>query len=304
MSILVVGSVALDTVRTPFGHVADILGGSATYFSASASFFAPVKIVAVVGEDFPSNEMDFLVKKGVDLSGLEIQKGKTFRWLGRYGYDLNDAETIKTELNVFENFQPKIKEEYKNTPYLFLANIDPDLQREVLEQMNSPKVVVCDTMNYWIESKRFQLLNTMAKVNIMLLNETEARQLSGEPNLIKSARIIKAYGPEIVIIKKGEHGALLFTKDCIFSAPAYPLEEIYDPTGAGDSFAGGFLGWLAKADEISLPTLKRAMIYGSAMASFCVENFGPERFKTLSTDEIKARFMEFKKFSEFETQNV
>lgn len=301
MSILVVGSVALDSVRTPFGHVSEVAGGSASYFSASASFFSTLKVTAVVGEDFPRQELTFLEERGVDLHGLTvIPKGKTFRWQGRYDYDLHDAHTLKTELGVFESFHPTILEAYRDVPYIFLANIDPELQLEVLNQVKKPKLVACDTMNYWIESKRPQLFETMARVDIMILNDAEARQLTQEANLVKAARAVQLFGPKIVIVKKGEHGALMFYDDSIFSAPAYPVEEVTDPTGAGDSFAGGFVGSLARRGLADEASVRQAMVYGSVMASFCVEQFGLERFKTLTPEEIVARFREFQKMSHFE----
>jgi len=305
MSVLVVGSVALDSIRTPFGHVSDAIGGSATYFSASASFFSTLKVTAVVGEDFPLHELDFLADRGVDLRGLAVVSGqKTFRWQGKYDYDLHDAETLKTELGVFENFHPKILEAYRDVPYVFLANIDPELQLEVLSQVRRPKLVACDTMNYWIESKRPQLFETMARVQVMVLNDAEARQLTQEPNLVKAARAIQLFGPKIVIVKKGEHGALMFYDESVFSAPAYPMEEVVDPSGAGDSFAGGFVGSLARKGSTDEASVRQAMIYGSVMASFCVENFGIERFKTLTAEEIVSRFREFQKICHFDPLDV
>ena len=301
MSILVVGSVALDNIRTPFGHASEVVGGSASYFSASASFFSTLKVTAVVGDDFPRGDLAFLEERGGDLRGLTVVPGgKTFRWQGRYDYDLHDAETLKTELGVFQDFHPVVLEAYRDVPYVFLANIDPELQMEVLNQVRKPKLVACDTMNYWIESKRPQLFETMSRVNVMILNDAEARQLTQEPNLVKAARAIQLFGPKVVIVKKGEHGALMFYEDSIFSAPAYPVEEVQDPTGAGDSFAGGFVGSLARKGSADEASVRQAMIYGSVMASFCVERFGLERFKTLAPEEIVARFKEFQKICHFD----
>lgn len=301
MSILVVGSVALDTIRTPFGHASETVGGSAVYFSASASFFSTLKVTAVVGDDFPRHELAFLEERGVDLRGLTvIPGGKTFRWQGKYDYDLHDAQTLGTELGVFENFHPEVLEAYRDVPYVFLANIDPELQTEVLNQVTKPRLAACDTMNYWIESKRVQLFETMARVQVMVLNDAEARQLTQEPNLVKAAHAIQLFGPKIVIVKKGEHGALMFYEDSVFSAPAYPVEEVMDPTGAGDSFAGGFVGSLARKGSADEASVRQAMIYGSVMASFCVEQFGIERFKTLTPNEIVNRFKEFQKICHFD----
>src|SRR5919204_3259510 len=239
MSLLVVGSVALDSVETPFGKADEVLGGSATFFSASASHLAPVQLVGVVGDDYPINKLDVLAKRGVDLAGLERAKGTSFRWRGRYRHDLNVAETLETHLGVFSNFRPKIPEQFRKAPFVFLANIDPRLQLDVLRQVQGPKLVACDTMNFWIESRRPDLLDLLQHVDLVTLNDAEARQLSDQANLVKAARWILAHGPRHVIIKKGEHGAFMFTAETVFFAPAYPLEDVFDPTGAGDSFAGG-----------------------------------------------------------------
>ncbi|MFQ5677159.1 MAG: PfkB family carbohydrate kinase, partial [bacterium] len=248
MSILVVGSMALDTVKTPFGSVEDALGGSAAYFSAAASSFSPVNLVAVVGQDFKLDQISFLEKRNVDLKGLEIKSGKTFRWGGNYGEDLNSRETLFTHLNVFEDFEPKIPDDYKDSQYIFLANIGPELQMEVLEQIHSPKLVALDTMNYWIDRALPALRETLARVDVLIINDSEIRQLAEEANLVKASRIVHEMGPKILIIKKGEHGAMMIAREGLFWAPAYPLELIYDPTGAGDTFAGGFIGYLAKED--------------------------------------------------------
>ncbi len=302
MSVLVVGSIALDTIETPFGSVQNTVGGSATYISAAASYFvSPIRLVGVVGGDFPKQGLTFLEDRNVDLDGLEvIQGGKTFHWSGRYHYDLNERDTLATELNVFEKFDPKIPEKYRKSTAVCLGNIDPVLQRKVLDQIEKPRIVVCDTMNYWIERKRQELGETLKSINILILNDSEARLLSKEPNLFKAGRVIRGMGPSVVIIKKGEHGALLLTEQIVFSAPAYPMENIFDPTGAGDSFAGGFVGWLARTDDMTEENLKRAVIYGSTLASFCVEKFGVEGLKDLTYLQIQDRFRQFRELSRFD----
>jgi sugar/nucleoside kinase (ribokinase family) len=302
VSVLVVGSVALDSIETPFGSVKEAVGGSATYISAAASYFvSPIRLVGVVGGDFPREGLAFLEERKVDLEGLEvIPDGKTFRWGGRYHYDLNERDTLFTDLNVFEFFDPKIPERHRKIRTVCLGNIDPVLQRRVLEQMESPRIVVCDTMNYWINGKRTELEKTLKMINVVILNDSEARLLSREPNLIKAAKVIRSMGPSVVIIKKGEHGALLLTESMVFSAPAYPMENIFDPTGAGDSFAGGFIGWLARTEDMSEENLKRAVIYGSTLASFCVEKFGVAGLADLTYLRIQDRFREFRELSRFE----
>jgi len=302
VSVLVVGSLALDSIETPFGTAKETVGGSATYISAAASYFVnPVRLVGIVGGDFPKSGIEFLEDRKVDLEGLEIVKeGKTFRWAGRYHYDLNERDTLSTDLNVFEKFDPKIPEKYRKSRVVCLGNIDPVLQRRVLDQMEKPRVVVCDTMNYWIERKNAELKETLKLINVLILNDSEARLLAGEPNLIKAGRVIRQMGPNVVIIKKGEHGALLLTDQIVFSAPAYPMENIFDPTGAGDSFAGGFVGWLARTDDMSEENLKRAVIYGSTLASFCVEKFGVEGLAELTYLHIQDRFREFRELSRFD----
>ena len=290
MSLLVVGTVALDAIETPYGKQDEVLGGSATYFAAGASYFTPVRVVGVVGEDFPMPRLDFLKKRGVDLSGVEVVPGgKTFRWAGRYHHDLNHRDTLGTWLNVLETFQPKLPADWRDTEYVFLANIDPVLQRQVLDQMKRPKLVVMDTMNFWISSMRDELVKTLGRVDAVILNDEEARMLTGVPNLVKAAALIRRMGPRTVIVKKGEHGALLFHENAIFSAPAYPLEDVHDPTGAGDTFAGGFFGYVARAGRTDEDTLRQAVLHGSALASFCVERFGPERLKDLTMKDIEAR---------------
>ena len=299
VSILVVGSVAFDTVETPSGKRERALGGSATFFSFSASFFHPVNLVAVVGEDFPKENIELLSSHGIDTKGLKVLPGKTFHWQGSYHDAMNEATTHSTCLNVFEQFKPEILEEYRGSEYVFLANIDPDLQMEVLRQIKKPKLVACDTMNFWIEGKRESLLRLFTMVDIVVLNEGEARQLTGQPNLVRAARMIRNWGPEKVVIKKGEHGALLFGDDSVFAAPAYPMETIVDPTGAGDTFAGGFIGYLAREGKTDWKTMRRAVVYGSVMASFNVEDFSLDRMKRLSRKEIEARYREFVEFSQF-----
>ncbi len=302
MSVLVVGSLALDTIETPFGSVREAVGGSATYISAAASyFFSPIRVVGVVGGDFPQEGMTLLEERNIDLEGLEVIKsGKTFRWAGRYRYDLNERDTLSTDLNVFEKFDPKVPERYRKSKFVVLGNIDPVLQQRVLQQMENPRVVICDTMNYWIERKNKDLLETLRRINILVLNDSEARLLSKEPNLIKAGRVIRGMGPTVLIIKKGEHGALLLTESVTFSAPAYPMENIFDPTGAGDTFAGGLAGWLARTDDLSEENLKRAVIYGSTLASFCVEKFGVEGLRDLTYLQIQDRFRQFRELSRFD----
>ena len=294
MGLLIVGSLALDTVITPFDKVEGALGGSATYISLAASYFSgPVELVGVVGNDFPDEYVRMLEDHGVDLEGLQKEEGKTFRWGGKYHYDLNVRDTLFTDLNVFEKFDPVIPEKFKKSKYVCLGNIDPTLQLKVLEQMIEPQLVVCDTMNYWIEGKKEELLQLLKRVDVLIINDSEARLLAQEPNLIKASKMIMDLGPQTLIIKKGEHGAMLFSDETIFSAPAYPMEMIYDPTGAGDSFAGGFTGYLFKTRDLSPNNLKCAVIYGSSMASFCVEKFSTKGLEELSYLQIQDRYREF-----------
>lgn len=300
MSLLVVGSVAFDSVKTPFGQAEEVLGGSATYFSTAASYFTDVRLVAVIGEDFPEKHINFLKSRKVDVSGLQRSSGKTFRWKGEYGYDLNEAKTLETHLNVFETFKPQIPEQYRGSDIVFLANIDPVLQREVLHQIKRPKLVACDTMNFWIGGKKDELFKTLAEVDILIINEAEARELAGEPNLVRASRAVQKMGPKTLIVKQGEYGALMFNGSGVFSAPAYPLETVFDPTGAGDSFAGGFMGYLANTGNFDEKSLRQAIIFGSVMASFNVEDFSLNRMKILGYDEIQARYMEFKRLTFFE----
>ena len=307
MSILVVGSVAFDTVETPFGRAERVLGGSASFFSVAASFFAPVNLVAVVGSDFSEKELSVFRGRPIDLEGVERMPGKTFHWQGKYSYDLNARETICTDLNVFEFFKPRIPPAYRTSEHVFLGNIDPVLQREVLEQVEKPRVVACDTMNFWISGKRDELVETLKLVDILLINDAELRELSGEWNVVKGARAVRAMGPRTLVIKKGEHGVLMFSDQGSFAAPAYPLEAVFDPTGAGDTFAGGFVGYLASSTVEGGPaggtgeeSLRRAVIMGSTLASFCVEAFSLDRLLTLTRPEINERFRLFKRLTHFE----
>lgn len=300
MSLLVVGSIALDTVETPFGRADDALGGSATFFAAAASAFHPVQVVGVVGEDFPAGALDFLGERRVDLRGVATAPGESFRWSGVYSFDLSNRDTLETRLGVFADFAPSIPEEFRTSEWVFLANIDPRLQLDVLEQIQRPRFVACDTMNFWIEGSRSELLELLGRVDLLLVNDAEARQLSGDFNLARAARWIQAQGPRYVIIKKGEHGAILFTPGGTFFAPGYPLEEVFDPTGAGDAFAGGLMGYLAQVDRVDDAELRRAVVYGSAMGSFAVEQFSVERFRPLSTSEIEERVRQFLEMTAFE----
>ncbi|CAN5759250.1 PfkB family carbohydrate kinase [soil metagenome] len=300
MSLLVVGSVALDSIETPFGSVTDALGGSATYFSAAASLYCNVQLVGVVGSDFPLDELAFLEQRGVDLSGVERADGESFRWSGVYSYDLNSRETLETRLGVFANFEPKIPDTFRDADWIFLGNIDPVLQLDVLEQVRSPRLVACDTMNFWIEGRRDELLKLLEHVDLLMVNDSEARELSGDHNLLRAARWIQARGPEMVVVKKGEHGAILFARDFAFFAPGYPLEDIFDPTGAGDAFAGGFIGYLARVGSSSPDALRSAMIYGSAMGSFAVERFGIERLTSLTAADVHDRVCQFRELTAFE----
>jgi len=300
MSLLVVGSVAFDSLQTPHGDAEEILGGSATYFSVTASYFAPVNVVAVVGDDFGADEISVFTSRSIDIQGLERAKGKTFRWRGQYDGNMNEARTLETQLNVFEHFAPKIPPVYLNSEFVFLGNIDPLLQLHVRQQLPQARLVACDTMNYWISRKPEELKRTLAAVNLLVINETEAHMLSGTDNLKRAATEIRALGPNVVVIKRGEYGACLFKDTTIFFAPGYPLEQVYDPTGAGDTFAGGFMGYLARSADLSDAGLRRALVYGSVMASFAVEEFGLSRLLRLQRQEIEARFQEFKCMTHFD----
>jgi sugar/nucleoside kinase (ribokinase family) len=302
MSVLVVGSVALDSVETPFGKADDVLGGSANFFSASASHLTKVSVVGVIGSDYPVEKLEPLKKRGVDFSGLERAEGSSFRWRGRYRHDLNSAETLETHLGVFSHFSPKIPEKLRSCPYVFLANIDPRLQLDVLQQVKKPKLIACDTMNFWIQSRRADVLKLLEHVDLMTLNDAEARQLTEKANLVQAAQWIMARGPRHVIIKKGEHGAFMFTEKSIFFAPAFPLESVFDPTGAGDAFAGGFIGYLAATGDLSEANMRRAVIYGSVMGSFAVEKFSIERLMTVTRAEIDQRVKDMRRLVAFEEE--
>jgi len=299
VDVIMVGTVALDSVRTPFGEVEETLGGSAVYASVAANTFAKVGLVGVIGNDFPKKHLEFLKKKGIDLAGLEIADGDTFRWKGYYEYDMNQAHTLDTRLNVLSRFNPKLPKEYCDARYVFLANTDPEIQLNVFNQIRKPKLVMLDTMNFWIDNKKEALKDIIGKVDVMLTNDAEARQYFGTPNLIKAGRAFLDMGPKAVIIKKGEHGAILFTGDQCFVAPAYPLENLVDPTGAGDSFAGGFIGWLAKTDDISPRNLRKAVVFGSIVASYNAEDFSLNKLKTITRDDIFNRYMSFQDIASF-----
>ncbi|MGH7496528.1 MAG: PfkB family carbohydrate kinase [bacterium] len=299
MSLLVVGSIGLDTIQTPFSQIEDAIGGTAVFCGVTASYFTGVNLVGVVGEDFPRAELEYFRRRHIDLSGLEIKPGKSFRWGAKYHLDLNTRETLFTHLNVFETFKPKIPEKYRDTPFVFLGNIGPDLQLDVLDQVRHPKLVALDTMNYWIEGAPEALARVLKRIDVLLVNDSEARLLAREPNLVKAARQIRDLGPRIIIIKKGEHGAVMISGDQFFWAPAFPLENAFDPTGAGDTFAGGFMGFIAKAGKFDDATLRQAVVYGSTFASFCVERFSLERIRDLSWEEIHQRFAEFQTMTGF-----
>jgi sugar/nucleoside kinase (ribokinase family) len=300
MSLLVVGSVAFDNVRTPHGEAAEILGGAATYFSVAASWFTPVRVVAVVGEDFDETHLQIFRDRGIDTTGLERAAGRTFRWRGEYAGNMNEARTLETQLNVFETFAPKVPASYLESEYVFLGNIDPVLQLHVRQQLPKARLVALDSMNYWITGKLDDLKKTLTAVNVLVINEGEAKMLSGQANLRRAAAAIRGLGPQILVIKRGEYGASLFTQDAIFSAPAFPLDTVQDPTGAGDTFAGGFMGHLAKTGDLSEANLRRAVIYGSVMASFAVEEFGLGGLLRLSAAQITDRFHDFKKLTHFD----
>jgi len=301
MSLLVVGSVAFDNVETPFGKRERMLGGSASHFSISASFFTDVRVVAVVGGDFGQAERDVFARHNIDTSDLEVvPDGKTFQWHGRYEYDLNVAHTLDTQLNVFAGFEPKLSDSSKHARLVFLGNIQPDLQRGVRQQIPDAELVALDTMNLWIDTTRNSLQKTIEGVDLVIINDAEARQLAEEPNLIKAARKILSWGPKILIVKRGEYGAAMFTKDEYFAIPAYPLEAVFDPTGAGDTFAGGFLGYLASRAEASDHELRRAIVFGSVLASFTVEKFSLDRLREITLDDVFERYQEFRKLTHFE----
>src|SRR5580704_301268 len=305
MSLVVVGSVAYDGVETPHGKVDRMLGGAATYIGLAASYFAPVKLVAVVGDDFAQEDVDLLAAKGIDLEGLERVSGKTFFWEGKYSADMNERVTLRTDLNVFAEFAPKLPESYRSAPYLLLGNIQPALQASVRAQMNGLRLAGGDTMNYWIGDFREELLETLRDWDFLLINDSEARMLSGEHNLRRAASRVLDMGPRTLVVKRGEYGAILFTEGCHFMAPGYLLEDVFDPTGAGDCFAGGFIGYLAergvdpRRGPVAMEDWRRAVIYGSVMGSFCCEQFGVDRFRTLTREEVEKRYNEFKACTDF-----
>ncbi len=298
--LLIVGTLALDTLKTPFGHKENVLGGSAVHAAVAASFFTETAILGVIGKDFPKEHLDFLKSRNIDISGLQLEEGKTFRWSGAYEYDMNQARTIDTHLNVLASYRAEVPSQLRGTPFVFLANLDPDLQLKAIGQLTKPELLAADTMNLWIETKRHQLTEVIKKVDYFFINDAELRQYMETPNLPLAANRLKKLGLKGVMVKKGEHGALLFNQGEHFSAPSYPQEQFRDPTGAGDSFAGGFLGYLAKTGDLSEKNLRRAAIIGSVMASFNIEDFGLDRMRTLKMKEIIDRFNEFKRFSEFE----
>jgi sugar/nucleoside kinase (ribokinase family) len=294
-SIVVVGSMAFDSIETPFGKVAKVLGGSANYFSLSASVFAPVQCVGVVGEDFPKEHMELFKRRGIDTAGIRVAPGKTFHWAGKYGYDLSEATTLQTELNVFESFEPELPDNYRKSEFIFLGNIAPSLQVKVLSQIESPKFIAIDTMNFWIEGSRDALIQAISKCHALIINEGEMRQLTQTHNLVKAAQTVRGWGPQIAVVKRGEHGAMLFDHGDVFSLPGLPLGEVKDPTGAGDTFAGGFVGYLASQSVFSLSryTLRKAVVYGNVMASFAVQDFGFNNLVQLTKEQVEERYRRF-----------
>ncbi len=300
MSLLVVGSVAFDSVETPFGKVEEVLGGSALYFSASASYFTDVKLVAVVGDDFPEEPVSFLKSRNVDVAGLSRAAGKTFRWKGEYGFDLSEAKTLETHLNVFSDFKPELPESYRDSKHVFLANIDPDIQLDVLKQVRNPEFVAMDTMNFWITGKPNELRRTLEHIDMLVINEGEARALAGESNIVKAAAAIMSYGPKHLVVKRGEYGALLFSGDDVFFAPAYPLEAVFDPTGAGDTFAGGMIGYLVHRGDRKASIMRMATVLGCVMASFVVERFSFDALRKLDDQAIRHRFDQFRGLVSFD----
>ena len=301
MSILVVGTVAFDSIETPFGSAERVLGGSASYFAVAASFFSPVKIVGIIGQDFPQEYLTIFSGRGVDLEGLRREKGETFHWRGRYHEDLNVRDTVELHLNVLSGFVPHLPESYRDAEYVFLGNIDPDMQMEVLRQLRRMRLVACDTMDHWILNSGAALRKVLRKIETLIINDSEARLLSGEHNIVRAARAILKMGPKVVLIKRGEYGVLQFSDSSIFGTPAYPLEEVFDPTGAGDSFAGGFMGYLARSGDHSERGLRRSIVYGSVVASFTVEDFGLKRLTRLSLGEVEERYQRFLALTDFHT---
>ena len=301
MSMLIVGTVATDDIATPFASVEGVLGGSAVYAATAGSLYVPVQIVGVIGTDFPDMYMDFLKARQFDLKGLEVQAGKTFHWAGKYHYDMNTRDTLATDLNVLATFNPTLPTAYRDTPFVFLANVDPTIQLDTLNQMNRPSLTILDTMNYWIETQRDVLTAVMSRTDLVMINDEELRQYTGEYSLLRAARDVLALGPRALIVKKGEHGAALVTKDKYYYAPGYPLEDVKDPTGAGDSFAGGFLGYIAQQGEVTGRELHRALIHGSVVASYTVEDFSVNRLKDITPEDIQQRYREFASFTHFES---
>jgi sugar/nucleoside kinase (ribokinase family) len=304
VGLLVVGSIALDSVYTPFGETADAPGGSAVFFSAAAAILHPVQVVGVVGSDYPLGALKTLEARGVDLSGVERAPGESFRWRAKYSYDLASRETLETRLGVFASFRPKLPEPFRQARYAFLGNIDPELQLGVLDQVTHPALVACDTMNYWIQSKRDLLLELPRHIDILMVNDSEARELSGDWNIYRAARWVLEHGPRMTVIKQGEHGALLVNHDTTFKVPAYPLQEVFDPTGAGDAFAGGFMAYLAATDDVTPANLRRAMVYGAAMGSFAVEAFGIQGLEHVTLADVRARVRAFKELVHFEVDEA
>ena len=300
MSLLVVGSVALDSVETPFGQVENALGGSAVFFSVAGSLLHPVQLVGVVGRDYPMDELRRIAVRGIDLRGLTVGDGESFRWAGRYGFDLNSRDTLETRLGVFANFRPDIPEEFRDAKYVFLGNIDPDLQLDVLEQVRHPDLVACDTMNYWIQGKRTALQKLLERVNVLMVNDSELRELSGDWHIHRAARWVLERGPRAVVVKKGEHGAVLIEKDRTFFVPGYPLEDVFDPTGAGDAFAGGFMGHLARSGDLTHANMRLAMVYGSAMGSFACERFSVQRFDEITAADVVERVLQYRDLVHFD----
>ncbi len=302
MALLVVGSIALDSVQTPFGSNADALGGSAIFFSCAACLLHPVKVVGVVGSDYPLDALERLSERGVDLTGVERKDGESFRWKGKYSYDLQSRETLETRLGVFAEFKPRIPDAFCSAEYVFLGNIDPELQLSVLDQIRKPALVACDTMNYWIHGKRDVLLELLGRIDVLLVNDSEARELSGDWNIYRAARWILERGPRMTVIKQGVYGAVLVERDRIFYVPAFPLEKVFDPTGAGDAFAGGFMAQLARTDDLSTGNLRRAMVYGATMGSFAVERFSTQRFDEIGVAEVTSRVRGFSELVRFEIE--
>lgn len=301
MSVLVVGTVAFDSIETPFGSAERILGGSAAYFALGASFFTPVRVVGVVGQDFPPEHVDLLVQRGIDIEGLKHEKGDTFHWRGRYHEDVNVRDTLELHLNVLSSFVPSLPDRYRDSEYVFLGNIDPAMQMEVLNQIRQMKLVACDTMDHWIRESAQELRKVLKRIEMLVINDSEARLLSGHQNIVRAARAILKMGPKVVLIKRGEYGVLQFSDSSVFATPAYPLEEVFDPTGAGDSFAGGFLGQMARSGDSSQRGIRRAIVYGSVVASFTVEDFGVKRLASASLAEIEDRYQRFVELTDFHT---